>query len=102
MTIRGVGRFEMVTVSDSAIGITSTVMDDGFLPQVALIKVEDQPIRWTMDGTTPTTTVGHAAVAGDEIELISRDQVVKFRAIKSGATDAVLSVTQGVESVPMS
>ena len=99
MAIIGPLNHESVTVSNSAIGITATV-SDGFLPGAALITVEDATIRYTVDGTTPSASVGHKAEPGDAFELIDRGEVTKFRAFRKDGTDATLKVTPGVEWRP--
>ena len=63
-----------------------------------LITVEVDDIRWTTDGTTPTTTattgVGHHAVNGDNITIQGYENITKFRAINETASNgAGLRVT---------
>lgn len=98
MPVSGIVRFESVTVSSTAIGMTVTV-GTGFIPQAALITVEAAAIRFRTDGNNPTASVGHEAEDGDVIELIDKAQVVNFRAIRRDGADATLRVTQGVEYV---
>lgn len=95
MPLTGVGRFESVTVSTTAIGVTATVMDDGFIPYSALISVEDAAVRYRTDGTDPTAAVGHILEPGDVVTLTQRDELVRFRAIRRDGADATLRVTQG-------
>lgn len=67
----------------------------------AFITVEAQPIRYTIDGTVPVaTSLGHLAIAAGVIELLSRDALMKFQAIRDGATDAVLEITYGYRQGP--
>src|SRR3990167_10304574 len=86
---------ESVTVSSTAIGIASTVSLSGetIRGQRALITCEDAQIRYTTDGTTPTTTVGHLLEAGQSIEVIGYADIDAFQAIRTGGTDGVLKVT---------
>jgi hypothetical protein len=63
-----------------------------------LITVEVDDIKWTIDGTTPTTTAGggtgHHAVAGDNLTLTGYEAISKFRAVnETGANGAILRVT---------
>ena len=59
----------------------------------AIVTVDPtNPIRWTMDGTTPSSTVGHYLV-NDTIEIQGFANIKAFRAIKQGATAAGVSVT---------
>lgn len=55
-------------------------------------------IRWTIDGTAPTTTVGHLLRAGDiengnPIVIRGRSNIAKFRAIRTGGTSGLISCT---------
>jgi hypothetical protein len=54
----------------------------------ALVSVNPgaQTIRWTRDGTAPTTAVGHALVAGDYLEI---DNLSSFRMISTSSTSTV-------------
>ena len=99
MPVIGPINHESVTVAGTAIGITLTA-SDGILPAAALITVEDAPIRYCVDGTTPTTTVGHLAQAGAVFELINRGEVTNFRAIRQGGASGTIKVTTGVDWKP--
>lgn len=55
-------------------------------------------IRYTEDGTAPTTTVGHLAAAGatstsSTFFVRGRSNIAKFRAIRVGGTSGTLTVT---------
>jgi hypothetical protein len=52
-----------------------------------------QPINFTLDGTTPTASVGFLAAATDQIHLNGIQEIRAFRAIRNGASDATLEVT---------
>lgn len=52
------------------------------------------PIRMMVDGaTTVTTSVGFRADYQQSISLFGHDNIVRFRAIREGATSAILNVT---------
>jgi len=100
------GKRERLTVPVGAVNLTATAYTladtrdanhDTFgdrKPKAAVITVEAQPIRWTIDGTAPVaTSLGHTAVATDVIFLDSLQKIVNFRAIRDGAIDSVLEVT---------
>ena len=97
MPIQGALSHETVTVAGTAIGITSSA-SEGVLPHAALITVEGAQISVTVDGTTPTATVGHLVEAGDEITLTDRGEVMNFLAIRTGGT-ATLKVTPGTQYI---
>ena len=67
-------------------------------PNEALITVETADIRWTCDGTTPTTTattaVGHLTAFGDSIALIGYHNIKNFKAINAvGSSGSTLRIT---------
>ena len=99
MAVRGIVRYESVTVSSTAIGIDATG-SSGNVPRAATITVEDATIRFRADGSDPTATEGHEAGPGTLIELISRDEVERFRGIRRDGVDATIRVTSGVEWTP--
>ena len=87
---------ESITVSNSSVGLTAATYSPGtqVLPtRGAIITVEDQNIRFRIDGSAPTTTVGHLAKNDDTITLGSIDDVVSFRAIRQGGVDATIKVS---------
>ena len=59
----------------------------------ALITCETAQVRFTVDGTAPTTTVGHLLNPGDVLRLDSNADIAAFRAIRTGATSGVLKAT---------
>jgi len=75
--------YEDITV-DTAIGFTAaTIAPATFGPaHRAFVTVETDQIRWTVDGTTPTSTKGHLAEVGDYIEIEGIANIKAFRAIK--------------------
>jgi hypothetical protein len=63
-----------------------------------MISVETGAIRYTIDGTTPTTTagtaVGHLGEVGDVITITGFDNIKNFKAINAvAANNAALFVT---------
>ena len=55
----------------------------------ALITVEVAAIRFTLDGTTPTTTVGHSMAVGDSFMIRGPVNVDNFSCIDNGGTSDV-------------
>ena len=92
--------YESVTVSNSSIGLSASKygpIEHATLPirtmaRQALITVETDQIRWTVDGTTPTAAIGHRANVDDVIRLEGFDAIRLFRAIRVTA-DASIKVT---------
>lgn len=88
---------ESVTIADTAGGTaltSATYNPDGEPGAVrAVLTLEAAQIRWTYDGTAPTTTVGHLMETGEKIALDGAETIRQFRAIRTGATSGVLHVT---------
>ena len=84
--------YEALTIADTAGGIALTAAKYGTCIR-AFITVETAQIRWTIDGTAPTTTVGHLGNVYDVIDLTSAEDIVAFRAIRTGATSGVIHAT---------
>lgn len=59
---------------------------------VACASGTDCPIRMTLDSTAPTTSVGLRLLYGQSVTIYSITNIKQFRAIREGATSAVLNV----------
>ena len=83
---------ESITVSNTAIGFTSATIipEKRTKPIQAVFIVETAQIRFTVDGTTPTTTVGFLAEIGDIVTINGEGDIKNFKAIRTGSTDAVI------------
>lgn len=80
--------YEQLTVSTTAVSLT---VPAGTIR--AVLVVEDQDIRYRLDGTDPTATVGFLAKAAMEpFELYGNNTLADLSAIRDGGTDGVLSV----------
>lgn len=55
----------------------------------AVISVETQSIRYTVDGTTPTSTIGLLIASGSEREFIGPDVLQAISFIDSSGASAV-------------
>ena len=94
------GGFETLTVADTAIGITATLLapttgdNAGQLPQLVYLgPLETAQIRYHLNGTTPTAGVGHVLEFGQVLVLRGTGAIRGFRAIRTGATSGSLPVT---------
>ena len=84
--------FESVTVSDTSGELTdATKLNATF----ALITVESAAIRFRLDGTAPTATVGHVLEAGDSLFLDSAEQITKVQFIRRDGVSATIRVSYG-------
>lgn len=82
-----IGALTMQTVSATAL----------FLPRnaealSATLQVQAQPIRYTVDGTIPTATVGFRSVADSIIRVTGTQDLLAFQMIREGATDATVAI----------
>lgn len=88
---------ETVTVDGTAGGVAltkATYAPQGEAGAVrALITLETGQIRYTYDGTAPTTTVGHLLDPGDTIVLDGAENISKWRGIRTGGTSGAAHVT---------
>ena len=82
---------ETLTVSTSVVQITEDLRNY----QYAFITVEDQTVRYWIDGTVPTASSGHRVLANDIIRLHGTTELERFRVIRQDGTDATLRVTMG-------
>lgn len=89
--------WEALTVDDTAggVAITSTTYTPtrGAVSQECNCSLETAQIRFTTDGTAPTTSVGHLLEVGQKVKLEGYDEIATFRAIRTGATSGALKVT---------
>lgn len=85
--------FESLTISTVAVAITATIIDQHH--DDALITVETAAIRFRIDGTAPTASVGHVLAVGDVLTLRGMGEISKFQAIRRDGADATLRVSTG-------
>ena len=93
------GGHESITVATTSIGFTATTITvaqaGGWRKRAtrAFCTVETAQISVTFDGTTPSSTVGHVADAGDTFTIVGEQNVENFRAIRTTATSGNIRVT---------
>ena len=85
--------YESITVSDSAVGLTSSVYTQANYSIKAFITLETAQIRWRIDGDAPTSSEGHLLEVGQTLTLESSDTVKSLKAIRTGSTSGVIKVT---------
>lgn len=83
---------EQLTIDATVGGITLTSAKYGTSTK-ALIQVETASIRYRTNGSAPTTTLGTLLNAGDILTLDSAGDIANFKAIRTGATSAVINCT---------
>lgn len=87
--------FEQITVTNTAggIGLTAASINAGSAHPAATrasCRLETAEIRYTIDGTTVTTTVGTIMSINDIVVLTGNDVLQNFRAIRTGGSSGVL------------
>lgn len=94
------GTLEMITVADTAVGLTSTTYKpttthlSGAQPFYALVSVTAADIRYTMDGTTPVgATTGHLLANGDSMVVSGLPAIMGLSMIRDGSVSALVAVT---------
>ena len=87
--------FESLTVDDTAGGKRLSLAKILKTPHAksAVLTLASGQIRYTVDGTTVTSSVGHVANPTDVIELKNPQELETFRAIRTGSTSGVLSIS---------
>jgi len=81
------GTSEKITVSNVPIGFTATKISPGedFIGKTCVSSffvLEDNDIRFTLDGVVPTSTVGIILKKGQSLMLNNHDDIIRFRAIR--------------------
>lgn len=87
--------FEQLTVSNSSKALTSgTYIDaDNNSAIFATVTLDDYPIRYRLDGSDPTASVGHILNPGLHVILVGKNNIKNFRAIRQGQNDAIINVS---------
>ena len=84
--------YESVTV-DATVGGVLLTAATYLRATKAFMTLESAQIRFTKDGTAPTTSVGHLLQVGQTVYLENADEIRNFRAIRTGSSSGVLKVT---------
>lgn len=78
-----------LTLDDLA-GVTTPMVNAA---SSVLISVRTGSINFTTDGTTPTTSTGHAVAEGGSVQLVGPRVVSALKLIRNGASNATIDVT---------
>ncbi len=84
---------EDITVADTAIGLTLTNVISTPPPRQVNMFVEDAQIRYRVDGTDPTSSVGEILNPFDRLTLTHVGNMNRFRSIRTGGTSATIHAT---------
>lgn len=86
--------YESVTVAGTSTALTAATYT---VASGAMITCETATVRFRLDGTAPTATVGHELHPGDVLHLSSNDEVTRARFIRRDSTSATLRATYLLE-----
>lgn len=82
---------EALTVSSTVIGLTHRMVGYDF----AKVRIENAPVRFTLDDSNPSTTVGWPLDVGDSLTLSGKEEVKDVRFLRSSGVDSTLTVFYG-------
>lgn len=80
---------EAITIDNTSGGIGLTAPTGA---RSAVIQVLTANIRFCLDGTPPTTSLGIQVGDGDWVVLNTPEEITGFKAIREGSTSGVLQV----------
>jgi hypothetical protein len=63
--------------------------------------LETAPVRFTLDGSTPTALIGQPLQVGDRLELGNRQDIATLKAIATTATSGALNMTCATGTTPV-
>ena len=84
--------FETLTIEGTGLGFTAATIAG---LSHAVVTVETAPVRFRLDGTAPTASVGHLLNIGDVLEFDSPEQLAGVLFIRTTGTSATLSCSYG-------
>ena len=81
---------ELITVTDTAIGLT--LSNIYVSPRCRKIELyfEIAPVRFRMDGTDPTSSVGEFVTPTSRMQIYNMSDAEKFKAIRTTATSGTI------------
>ena len=90
---------ESLTVSTASIGVTQSTAFPGGPGNAdayyALFSIESNPVRFWLDGTAPTSSLGHLLAAGSVLEVHGNVNIQNLRFIRQGGADATVMASYG-------
>lgn len=84
---------ESLAISTTAVAFTAGTVGSS---SAAVVTVEGAAVRFTVDGTTVTASVGHALEPGDSVFLDTAEDCANFSAISRDGGTATLKCSFGV------
>jgi len=84
--------FENLTISTTVVPLP-TIPASAVAAVITLEGAFEDSIRYTIDGTTPSSSVGHQKYSEDDITLVDRAQLTSFQALRIGTADITARIT---------
>lgn len=88
--------YEAITVSTVAVGVASATYGNpattGQRLRMCSVRVETAAIRFRLDGTNPTSSVGTPMSADDVLDITNTGVMADLKFIRSGGSDATVHV----------
>ncbi|HYC00463.1 MAG TPA: hypothetical protein VEC57_15100 [Candidatus Limnocylindrales bacterium] len=86
--------YEQFTIDNSADQFTAATINEGSghpAATLGICKLVTAEIRYRLDGTAPTTTVGDVWSVNETKTIVGNDLLNNFRGIRTGATSGELN-----------
>src|SRR2546426_5109264 len=85
--------FEQITVAGASVGFTAATHTGAAGPAIlATVNVEGAQVRYRLDGTNPSATVGALLNDGDELIVWGTMDIDSAQFIRTGGVSATLNV----------
>lgn len=82
---------ESIVVGDTPVGVSSTAKDPEL--KSAFITVEGGNVRFWLDGSSPTSSVGHLLIEGDSVLIQGINAISNSLFIRTGSTTTTLRIS---------
>jgi len=86
--------FEALAGTNTSVGLTASVFNPDTSPaaKCAVVQCETAQVRYRMDGTDPTASVGVLLEVGDELVIWGSTDINEIEFIRTGGVSAQLNV----------
>ena len=87
--------YEQISVTNSVKTLTDTkyLGSDGEYAKRVIITVEDAPVRYNYDGSTPTSDLGHRLNPTDVLVIIGTRNIQNFKCIRQGSSNGEINAS---------
>lgn len=99
LTVAVVGAQQVTFYQQLAVSATAVSLSAGGSSQ-CFGTLETAPIRFTLDGSTPTTALGQPLQVGDRLELFNAKDISNFKGIAMTGSAGALNMTCATGTAP--